>query len=130
MLIGTFELDVKAGELLQGERTIRLQKKPCQVLLILVEHAGEVVSREEIQKRLWPNDTVVDFEHGINTAIKKLRAAFGDSADNPKYIETLARRGYRLMVPVEWVDASPEPLFGDGRTHSGGERRTATKSSG
>ncbi len=101
MLVGAFELDVKAGELRQGTQTIRLQKKPCQVLLILVEHGGEVVSREEIQKRLWPNDTVVDFEHGINTAIKKLRAAFGDSADNPKYIETLARRGYRLMMPVD-----------------------------
>ena len=106
MLIGAFELDVKAGELRQGERTIRLQKKPCQVLLILVEYGGEVVSREEIQKRLWPNDTVVDFEHGINTAIKKLRAAFEDSADGPRYIETLARRGYRLMVPVKWVDAA------------------------
>ena len=106
MLVGAFELDVKAGDLRQGDRTIRLQKKPCQVLLILVEYGGEVVSREEIQKRLWPNDTAVDFEHGINTAIKKLRAAFGDSADGPRYIETLARRGYRLMVPVEWVDAA------------------------
>ena len=109
MLVGAFELDVKAGELRQADRTIRLQKKPCQVLLILVEYGGEVVTREEIQKRLWPNDTVVDFEHGINTAIKKLRAAFGDSADNPTYIETLARRGYRLMVPVEWVDAADNP---------------------
>ena len=62
-----------------------------------------MVTREEIQKKLWPNDTVVEFDHGINTAIKKLRQALGDSADEPKYIETVARRGYRLMVPVEWV---------------------------
>jgi serine/threonine protein kinase/DNA-binding winged helix-turn-helix (wHTH) protein/tetratricopeptide (TPR) repeat protein len=103
VLIGAFELDVKAGELRCGNRTVRLQKKPCQVLLFLVEYGGEVVSREEIQKRLWPNDTVVDFEHAINTAIRKLRAAFEDSADSPKYIETLARRGYRLMVPVKWL---------------------------
>ena len=109
MLIGAFELDAKAGELRQGDRTIRLQKKPCQVLLILVEYAGEVISREEIQKRLWPNDTVVDFEHGINTAIKKLRAAFEDSADGPRYIETLARRGYRLMVPVKLVSVADDP---------------------
>ena len=129
MLIGAFELDVRAGELREGDRTIRLQKKPCQVLLILVEYGGEVVSREEIQKRLWPNDTVVDFEHGINTAIKKLRAAFGDSADNPRYIETLARRGYRLMVPVEWVDAADNRCLGSGRTNPGAARRTATKSS-
>jgi len=106
VLIGAFELDVKAGELRNNNRTVRLQKKPCQVLLILLECAGEVVNREEIQRRLWPNDTVVDFEHAINTAIKKLRAAFEDSADSPKFIETLARRGYRLMVPVKWVDVA------------------------
>jgi serine/threonine protein kinase/DNA-binding winged helix-turn-helix (wHTH) protein len=103
VLIGPFELDQKAGELRQSDRMIRLQKKPCQVLMILVEYGGELVSREEIQKRLWPNDTVVDFEHAINTAIRKLRTAFEDSADSPKYIETLARRGYRLMVPVKWL---------------------------
>ena len=99
---------MKAGELRQGNRTIRLQKKPCQVLLILAESGGEVVTREEIQKRLWPNDTVVDFEHAINTAIKKLRAAFEDSADSPRYIETLARRGYRLMVPVQRVSVADD----------------------
>jgi eukaryotic-like serine/threonine-protein kinase len=108
VLIGAFELDVRAGELRQDSRTVRLQKKPCQMLLILVERGGEVVSREEIQKRLWPNDTVVDFEHAINTAIKKLRAAFEDSADSPRYIETLARRGYRLMAPVKWVTVADD----------------------
>ena len=99
---------MRAGELRQDSRTVRLQKKPCQMLLILVESGGEVVSREEIQKRLWPNDTVVDFEHAINTAIKKLRAAFEDSADSPRYIETLARRGYRLMAPVKWVTVADD----------------------
>ena len=104
---GVFELDLKAGELHKGRRTILLQEQPFQVLRMLVEHRGEVVLREEIQNKLWPNDTVVEFDHAINTAIKKLRQALGDSAETPKYIETVARRGYRLLMPVEWVEASP-----------------------
>jgi eukaryotic-like serine/threonine-protein kinase len=103
--IGVFELDLRAGELHDGGRIIRLQEKSLRVLQILVEHGGTLATREEIQKKLWPNDTVVDFEHGINTAILRLRQAMGDSADCPAYIETLARRGYRLMVPVEWLSA-------------------------
>ena len=103
---GVFELNLKAGELHQGGQTVLLQEQPLQVLRMLVVAAGELVTREEIQKKLWPNDTVVEFDHGINTAIKKLRQALGDSADKPKYIETVARRGYRLMVPVERVDSS------------------------
>jgi eukaryotic-like serine/threonine-protein kinase len=105
---GVFELDLKAGELHQGDRAVLLQEQPFQVLRMLVEHRGEVVLREEIQKRLWPNDTVVEFDHAINTSIKKLRQTLGDLAENPKYIETVARRGYRLMMPVEWVGASPD----------------------
>jgi serine/threonine protein kinase/Tol biopolymer transport system component len=104
---GVFELDLKAGELHQGDRAVLLQEQPFQVLRLLVEHHGQVVTREEMQKKLWPNDTVVEFDHAINTAIKKLRQALGDSAENPKYIGTVARRGYRLMMPVEWVEASP-----------------------
>jgi serine/threonine protein kinase/sugar lactone lactonase YvrE len=104
---GAFELDLKAGELHKGGRTVLLQEQPFQVLRMLVEQRGEVVLREEIQKRLWPNDTVVEFDHAINTAIRKLRQALGDSAENPKYIETVARRGYRLMMTVEWVEANP-----------------------
>src|ERR1035438_9736202 len=100
-----FEFDLKTGELRGGGQTARLTEKPFRVLLILVEHGGELVTREEIEKRLWPSDTVVDFEHGINTAIKVLRRVLGDSADQPKYNETIPRRGYRLMVPVE-SDAS------------------------
>ena len=86
-----------------------LQQQPFQVLAMLVERRGEVATREEIRKKLWPNDTVVEFDHAINTAIKKLRQALGDSAENPKYIETVARRGYRLLVPVEWVEPAGPP---------------------
>jgi eukaryotic-like serine/threonine-protein kinase len=103
--LGPFELDLKAGELLGGQDKVMLQQQPFEVLLMLVERRGDVPTREEIRKKLWPNDTVVEFDHAINTAIKKLRQAFGDSAENPRYIETVARRGYRLLVPVEWVGA-------------------------
>jgi serine/threonine protein kinase/Tol biopolymer transport system component len=105
---GAFELDLHTGELHGGEETVQLGEKPFRVLLILTEREGELATREEIQKKLWPNNTVVDFEHGINAAIKSLRRALGDSADNPKYIETLARHGYRLIVPVEWVNAGKD----------------------
>jgi DNA-binding winged helix-turn-helix (wHTH) protein len=98
------------GELRTGDRKIRLQEQPFQILLMLVERSGGLVTREEIKKKLWPNDTVVEFDHSIHTAINKLRQAFGDSAENPKYIETVARRGYRLMVPVERASASPASL--------------------
>jgi DNA-binding winged helix-turn-helix (wHTH) protein len=111
-----YELDLKAGELCGGSQTVRLAEKPFRVLLILVESGGELVTREELQKKLWPGDTVVDFEHGINTAIKKLRQALGDSADEPKYIETIPRRGYRLMVPVEWISTvNDEPSSSGGQ---------------
>jgi len=104
----SFELDVRAGELRSHYGTmVRLPEQSLRILLLLLEHPDEVVPREEIRKKLWPNDTVVEFDHSIHTAIKKLRNAFGDSGDDPKYIETVARRGYRLMVPVERVDATP-----------------------
>ncbi len=99
--LGAFELDLRAGELLRGTSRVVLQEQPLQILLMLVEARGEVVTREEIKKRLWPNDTVVEFDHSIHTAIKKLRKALEDPADNPKYVETVARRGYRLVTPVE-----------------------------
>jgi eukaryotic-like serine/threonine-protein kinase len=102
---GVFELDLQTGELRGGEETVQLGEKPFRVLLILVEHEGQLATREGIQKKLWPNDTIVDFEHGINAAIRNLRRALGDSADEPKYVETLARRGYRLIVPVSWESA-------------------------
>jgi DNA-binding winged helix-turn-helix (wHTH) protein len=98
---GVFELDFAAGELRKGGRKIRLQEQPFQVLASLVGRAGEVVTREELQKRLWPSDTFVDFDHSLNTSINKVRDALGDSASNPRYVETLARRGYRFIAPVE-----------------------------
>ena len=107
--VGTFELDLRAGELCRWGQAIRLQEKSLRILQLLVERPGKVITRAEIQKKLWPNDTVVDFEHGINTAIKKLRTALGDSAESPQYIETLPGRGYRLMALVQWVDTSAGP---------------------
>jgi serine/threonine protein kinase/tetratricopeptide (TPR) repeat protein len=104
---GPFQLDLKAGELHQGGRSVRLQEQPFQVLKMLLEHPGEVVTRDEIRRTLWPNDTVVEFDQSINAAIKKLRLALEDSAEEPRYVETVARRGYRLMVPVQWVEANP-----------------------
>jgi DNA-binding winged helix-turn-helix (wHTH) protein len=97
---GAFELDVRAGELKKRGLKIRLQEQPFQVLLMLLERPGEVVLREEIRKKLWPNDTIVEFAPSINAAIQRLREALGDSADKPRYVETVARRGYRLLEKV------------------------------
>ena len=98
---GEFELDVRAGELRKGGFRIRLQEQPLQILLMLLERPGEVVTREEVRKRLWPNDTVVEFEHSIGTAIMKLRQALGDDGDTRRYVETLPRRGYRFIFPLD-----------------------------
>jgi DNA-binding winged helix-turn-helix (wHTH) protein len=111
---GAFELDLKSGELQTSGKRVILQDQPLQVLRILIEKAGAISTREEIQKQLWPNDTVVEFDHSINAAIKKLRVALGDSADKPKYIETVARHGYRLMVPVERLDSAAGDTSGTG----------------
>ena len=105
---GGFELDLKSGELRNGKETTLLAEQPLQILRMMVERKGELVSREEIQKKLWPNDTIVEFDHSINAAIRNLRRALDDSADDSKYIETLARRGYRLMVPIEWVEIAED----------------------
>lgn len=98
---GVFELDLRAAELRKNGVKLRLQDQPCQVLLKLLEHSGEMVSREELRSTLWHEDTFVDFETGLNTAIKRLRETLGDSADNPTFIETLPRRGYKFIAPVE-----------------------------
>lgn len=103
-----FELDLRSAELRrQGCETIRLSDQPFRILIALLEHPHQLVLREEIRKRLWPNDTIVEFEHSISAAMNRLRQALGDSVDNPHYIETLARRGYRWMVPVQLVEPSP-----------------------
>ena len=98
---GPFELDIRSAELFNGGRKVPLQEQPFQILQLLTDSPGELVMREEIRQRLWPNDTIVEFENAINAAIKKLRIALGDSVDEPRYIETVKRRGYRLIVPVE-----------------------------
>src|SRR5689334_8722278 len=94
---GSFELDLRAGELRKEGVRIKLQEQPFQILAMLLERPGQVVTREELRNKLWPADTFVDFDHGLNKAINKLREALGDAADSPRFIETLARRGYRFM---------------------------------
>src|SRR2546423_7275432 len=93
---GGFELDARAGELRRDGERIRLQEQPFRILLMLLERPGEIVLRDEIRRRLWPNDTVVEIGHGINAAVLRLRDALGDSADSPLFVETVARRGYRF----------------------------------
>ena len=115
---GVFELDLRAGELCKHGLRVRLQEQPFQVLAMLLEHAGEVVTREELRRKLWPADTFVNFDHGLNKAINKLRDALGDSAESPRFVETVARRGYRFLAEVSAADAasagrpelSPQPL--------------------
>jgi TolB-like protein/DNA-binding winged helix-turn-helix (wHTH) protein/Flp pilus assembly protein TadD len=104
---GVFELDLRAGELCRHGRRVRLQEQPLQVLAMLLEHPGEVVTREELQKKLWPADTFVNFDHGLNKAINKLRDALGDSAESPRFVETVARRGYRFLAEISPAEAAP-----------------------
>jgi serine/threonine protein kinase/TolB-like protein len=105
---GVFELDLRARELRKGGLSTGLPEQSIKILALLLEKPGELVLREEIRKKLWPNDTVVEFDHSINAAIKRLRQALDDPADAPQYIETLARRGYRWKIPVEPVEAQPQ----------------------
>jgi TolB-like protein/DNA-binding winged helix-turn-helix (wHTH) protein/Flp pilus assembly protein TadD len=110
---GVFELDLRAGELRKHGLRVRLQEQPFQVLATLLEHPGEVVTRDELQKKLWPADTFVDFDHGLNKTINKIREALGDSAESPRFVETVARRGYRFLAEVKVLEAAsvrdPEP---------------------
>src|SRR5215831_2488981 len=101
---GVFQANLRSGELRKHGLSIRVSGQPFKILAILLEQSGEVVTREELQKNLWPDDTFVDFEHSLNSAIKKLRTVLGDSAENPRYIETLPRLGYRFIAPVERND--------------------------
>src|SRR3954469_25505413 len=110
---GAFELDLNTGELRSIESPdpngkVLLREQVFQVLRMLVEREGKIVTRDEIKSRLWANDTVVDFDHSINATIKALRRALGDSADSPRYIETLARRGYRLILPTQYLGPAPD----------------------
>src|ERR1700687_2351491 len=98
---GWFEVDKRTGELRKNGSRIKLQQQPLQILLALIERRGDIVTREELRQQLWPQDTFVDFDHSLNAAVKRLREALGESADNPVFIETFARRGYRFSVPIE-----------------------------
>src|SRR5450631_4918390 len=99
---GSFELDLQEGRLTKAGLRIRLQGQPFQILTILLERAGEVVARDEIRQKLWSDQTFVEFDDALNTAVGKLRVALGDTADNPRFVETVPRRGYRFIAPVVW----------------------------
>lgn len=122
---GVYEADPRSGELRKNGVKLRLQEQPFQILMVLLERAGEVVTRDELRQRLWSNDTFVDFDHGLNTAINKLRDVLGDTASNPRFVETLARRGYRFIAPVQWIDTTGQRAngpAGDRVIESSGQR--------
>src|SRR3989454_1815545 len=132
---GVFEVDLRVGELRKRGVKIKLQDQPFQILQILLEHSGEVVTREELRERIWPADTFVDFDQGLNNAIKRLRESLSDSPDNPRFIETIPRRGYRFIgmtgsstpgrmrslavLPLENLSGDPEQeYFAEGLTEA------------
>lgn len=110
---GAFEADASTGELRRQGTRIKLHAQPFQVLLMLLERPGQVLTREEIARALWPDDTFVDYDHGVNSAVNRIREALGDAASNPRFVETLARRGYRFVAPVEPIpvelEVNPHP---------------------
>lgn len=121
---GPFLLDIRAGELFRRGKKIKVQQLPLQVLAALVEQPGEVIPREELRARLWPVDTFVDFEHGLNTAIKKLRTALGETSVKPRYIETLPKKGYRFLGKIVSTAApGPPAARGASPDHHGPDRR-------
>ena len=140
---GIFEADLRTGELRKRGVRVRLQEQPFQVLAALLDRPGDLVTREELQGRLWTADTFVDFDHGLNKAINKIRDALGDSAESPRFVETVARRGYRFIAAVTMVDVEsllPEtdarrlrvqrrPTFAS-RPHGGVRLEVVTRGSG
>jgi DNA-binding winged helix-turn-helix (wHTH) protein len=135
-----FEVDLQAGELRRDGELLKLQEKPFQLLAVLLESPGRVITREELRQRLWPADTFVDFEHGLNTAVKKLRQALDDSAEEPRYVQTLPKRGYRFLPPVEprdevgagqvgMAETVREPADADAAAASPGIGRTRRRAS-
>jgi DNA-binding winged helix-turn-helix (wHTH) protein len=112
---GLFEVDLTTHKVLRQGQRVPLQEQPFRVLALLLEHPGQIIPREEIQSRLWPADTYVSFDEGVNTAIRKLRVLFGDSADNPRFIETIPRHGYRFIAPVTELreNGSAQPSTGN-----------------
>ena len=122
---GVFEADLRSGELRKHGLKVKIQEQPFRVLAMLLEQPGQIVTREELRKKLWPTDTFVDFEHGLNAAINKLRAALGDPADNPRCVETLHRRGYRFIAPLDGRARQelPLPTAGPRAVHESALRR-------
>jgi cholera toxin transcriptional activator len=109
---GVFEADLDARELRKQGRRLRLQEQPFAVLAILLEHSGNVISREDLRQKLWPADTFVDFDHSLNTVVNKIRETLGDSASSPRFVETMARRGYRFLAEVRWeARSAPQPAI-------------------
>jgi TolB-like protein/DNA-binding winged helix-turn-helix (wHTH) protein len=109
---GVFEIDLKAFELRKHGLRLKLAEQPFQILAILLEQPGEVITRDELRERLWPGDTFVDFDHGLNNAVMRLREALGDSPEKPRFIETLPKRGYRFIAPVEEIHTASKPILG------------------
>ncbi len=118
---GPFEADLETGELRKEGARVSLQVQPFQVLALLLNHAGELVTRDQLRSQIWPQDTFVDFDHALNTAITKIRVALGDNAERPIFIETLPRRGYRFIGIVQTPDTKP-PTANDAKTISGWPR--------
>ena len=121
---GTYEINFHSGEFRKAGIRIRVQHQPLRLLEILLEHPGEIVTREELRTRIWPKESFGDFDQAVNVAIAKLRSALGDSADNPRYVETLPRRGYRFIADVTVIDQSIDRTdFLDSRAASATEDR-------
>jgi cholera toxin transcriptional activator len=118
---GVFEVDAATGELRRQGLRVKLNTQPFQVLLMLLERPGQLLTREEISRELWPDGTFVDYEHGVNSAVNRIREALGDTAASPRYLETLARRGYRFIAPVERIDSGKGFGSGEGESSSASE---------
>src|SRR5580658_11367700 len=118
---GIFEVDATTGELRRQGLRVKLNTQPFQVLLMLLERPGQLLTREEISRELWPDGTFVDYEHGVNSAVNRIREALGDTAASPRYLETLARRGYRFIAPVERIDSGKGFGSGEGESSSASE---------
>ena len=132
---GSFEVDLRSGELRKNGIRLRLAGQPFQVLAVLVERPGEVVTREELHSKLWPSDTFVDFDHGLNNTIARIREVLDDSSDTPRYVETIPRRGYRFIAPVSDsrpVESPVLPKFSGEHTvaHSGTSAAAAPEEAG
>jgi DNA-binding winged helix-turn-helix (wHTH) protein len=124
---GIFEVDAATGELRRQGMRVKLNTQPFQVLLMLLDRPGELLTREEISSELWPDGVFVDYEHGVNSAVNRIREALGDTAANPRFLETLARRGYRFIAPVERGESGKGFASGDGSTPAGSQSSDSSR---